>query len=276
MTDVAETSSEELIDKQQSLANAKQAIAGPTPLIEDSPDTAMVLPRGLYVSGTFKRQAVVRELTGVDEEQLAKSKDNSNMFDLVIALGTVSIDDFDLTAMPVVERQTWLRMLLLGERDQLFLAISKATFGEGRTINFTCSMCNEAQETELLLSEDFKPKEVDPSLSMESFEHTTARGDVLIVRLVTGEDQNEAFTRKGASIPEQNTIILSRCITKLNGGLVPDPTGYARALSIKDRELLLAEMVSRQPSIDLGVSTQCAACGADQTLNLNWGLIFRS
>ena len=275
MTDVADTS-EELTDKQQSLAAAKQAIAGPTPLIEEPPDTALVLPRGLYVSGTFKRQAVVRELTGVDEEQLAKSKDNSNMFDLVIALGTVSIDDFDLTAMPVVERQTWLRMLLLGERDQLFLAISKATFGEGRTINFTCSMCNEAQEAELLLSEDFKPKEVDPSLSMESFEHTTTRGDVLIVRLVTGEDQNEAFTRKGASIPEQNTIILARCITKLNGGLVPDPTGYARALSIKDRELLLAEMVVRQPSIDLGVSTQCAACGANQMLNISWGLLFRS
>ena len=40
MTDVADTS-EELTDKQQSLAAAKQAIAGPTPLIEEPPDTAL-------------------------------------------------------------------------------------------------------------------------------------------------------------------------------------------------------------------------------------------
>lgn len=275
MTDVAETS-EELADKQRSLAAAKQAIAGPTPLIEEPPDTALVLPRGLYMSGVYKRQVVVRELTGVDEEQLAKSKDNPNMFDQVIALGTVSIDDLDLSSLPVSERQTWLRMLLLGERDQLFLEISKATFGETRLINFTCSMCDETQEAELVLSEDFKPVEIDPSLSMESFEYTTMKGDTLIVRLVTGEDQNEALTRKGASIPEQNTIILSRCITKLNGGLVPDPMGYARSLSIKDRERLLSEMVSRQPSIDLGVATKCAACGADQMLNVGWGMLFRS
>ena len=164
------TSEEELQDKQQSLAAAKQAIAGPTPLIEEAPDTALVLPRGLFVSGTFKRQAVVRELTGADEEQLAKAKDGADLFDQVIALGTTSIDDFDLSSMPVVERQTWLRMLLIGEREQLFLAISKVTFGETRTINFTCSMCNERQETDLLLSEDFKPAEIDPALSMEAFE----------------------------------------------------------------------------------------------------------
>jgi hypothetical protein len=257
--------SEEL-PQTDKLAAAKQAIAGPTPLIEEPPDTALTLPRGLYVSGTFKRLAVVRELTGADEEQLAKSKDGADLFDKVVAQGTTSIDDFDLSSMPVVERQTWLRMLLIGEREQLFLAISRAT----------CSMCGEAQETELLLSEDFKPIEIDPSLSMENFDYRTTKGDDLVVRLVTGEDQNEAFTRKNASIPEQNTIILSRCITKLNGGLVADPMGYARNLSIKDRELLLAEMVRRQPSINLGVATQCAACNADQTLNISWGMLFRS
>ena len=273
MSDVI-TSEEELQDKQQSLAAAKQAIAGPTPLIEEAPDTSVVLPRGLFVSGTFKRQAVVRELTGADEEQLAKAKDGADLFDQAIALGTTSIDDFDLSSMPVVERQTWLRMLLIGEREQLFLAISKVTFGETRTINFTCSMCDERQETDLLLSEDFKPVEIDPSLSLEAFDYRTKNGDDLVVRLVTGDDQNEAFTRKGASIPEQNTIILSRVITKLNSGLVLDPTGYARGLSISDREKLLAELTRRQPSISLGVTTKCAACNADQTLNINWGMLF--
>ena len=276
MSDVDEITSEELIgNKQQQLAAAKSAIAGPVPLIEEAPDTTLVLPRGLYVSGGFKKQCTFRELNGADEEVLAKTRDGNDLFDQVIALGTVSIDDFDIQSMPIVERQTWLRMLLIGERDQLFLGIVAATFGESKMISFTCGACREKQDVELLLSEDFKPKEIDPSKSLDVFEYRTSRGDDLILRLVTGEDQREAFTRKGASVAEQNTIILSRVITKLNNGMVPDPLGYARSLSMKDRSNLLDDLVSRQPSIDLGVTTKCAVCQADQNLNIGWGDLFR-
>ena len=277
MTDVRDASPEELIpDKQRDLAKAKEAIAGPVPLIPEAPDTRLSLPRGLYVRGVHKKDVIVRELTGADEEALAKAKDSEALFDLMLALGTVSIDDFDLSELPVVERETWLRMLLIGERDQLFLAIVKATFGETKTISFTCSVCEERQDVDLLLSEDFKPNEVPEELSMESFDFKTTRGHELIVRLVTGEDQQAAFARKNTSIAEQNTIILSRCIVKLNGGLVPDPTAYARSLSIKDRASLLADLMRRQPSIDLGVTTKCAACDAEQNLPISWGDLFRT
>ena len=277
MTDVDDlfTSEQIVQDKQSKLASAKAQIAGPVPLIEEAPDTALTLPRGLFQSGTFKKVVTFRELTGADEELLAKTKDGNDLFDRVIALGTVSIDDFDLQSLPVSERQTWTRMLLIGERDLLFLSIVKATFGNERTLSFTCSMCRERQDITLLLSEDFQPKEIPPELSLETFEYRTSKGDDLIMRLVTGDDQREAFSRKGSTVAEQNTVILSRCITKLNGGLVPDPLGYARSLSMKDRSALLADLVSRQPSVDLGVTTKCAACEADQTLNLGWGDLFR-
>jgi hypothetical protein len=268
VTDVDDiTSAEDLVrQNSQELRRAKEAIAGPVPLI--------TLPLGLYVNGVHKKVVQLRELTGVDEEMMAKAKDPADFFDLVIALGTVSVDDFDMEKLAVVERQGWLRSLLVGERDQLFMAVARATFGDTREVGFTCSVCNEKQEITLILSEDFKPKEVD--LDSETYEFTTSRGDTLIYRLVTGDDQREALARKGATTAEQNTILLSRCILKLNNGLVVDPLAYVRSLSIRDRGLLLDSLVNKQPSVDLGVTTNCAICGSEQTLPLRWGDIFRN
>lgn len=266
--------SEELVGNQQDqLRAAKEVIAGPVPLMSDAPDCSLVLPRGLYIQGMFKTNATVRELTGTDEESLAKQREPNDYFDLVIALGVERIDDFDLGALPVAERQGHLRTLLIGERDMLFLAVVKATFGERKTLGFKCQTCGEEQEIDLLLSDDFKPKITD-DLAM-SYAFTTSKGVELEYRLANGEDQREAFARKGATTAEQNTVILSRCIISVSGGLVVDPLGFARKLSIKDRQLLLDGLISRQPTIDLGVTTTCAACGADQALALGWMDLFR-
>lgn len=278
MTNVDEqaiSSAEELVRQHgQELTKAKEAIAGPVPLIPDAQSTKLDLPLGLFTNGVHKKEVQLRELTGADEELMAKAKDTSEFFDLVIALGTVSVDDFDLTKLAVSERQGWLRTLLVGERDQLFLAVARCTFGDTREIAFTCSICSEKQEVTLILSEDFKPKEVD--LDGETYEYETSRGDKLLYRLVTGDDQREALSRKGASVAEQNSIVLSRVILKLNNGLVVDAMAYVRSLSMKDRNNLLADLVNRQPAIDLGVTTNCTACGSEQILNLGWGDIFRN
>jgi hypothetical protein len=265
---------EQEVTKQEQLRRAKEEMAGPVPLIPDAPDCVVDLPRGLWVKGEFKRTAIVRELTGADEEALAKTREPQDFFDLVIALGVQSIDDFDLSMLPTAERQGHLRQLLIGERDQIFMAVVRATFGDTKTMGFRCSMCGEQQEVDLLLSEDFKPKQVE-GVDSALFTYRTSKGQELEYRLVTGDDQLEAFSRKTATNAEQNTIILSRCITKLNGGMVPDPIAFVRGLSMRDRQSLLAELIGKQPTIDLTAATRCAACGNDQVLNLDWGDLFR-
>lgn len=278
MTDVRDFIASEAqneMDKAEQLRRAKVELAGPLPLIAEAPDCSVTLPRGLYAKGGYKRVAHVRELTGADEETLAKVKDNLDFFDTVIALGTESIDDVDLSSLPTAERQGQLRTLLIGERDQLFVAVVKATFGNTRKIGFRCTVCNEDQEVELILSEDFKPKEVE-DVDATLFTFTTSKGHELQYRLVTGDDQQEAFSRKGATVAEQNTIILSKVITKANGGLIPDPLAYVRSMSMRDRQELLAVLVSKQPTIDLTLKTKCAACSSDQTLGLDWGDLFRA
>jgi len=172
------------------------------------------------------------------------------------------------------ERKMYLGRLLIGERDQLFLAIIRATYGDSKTLVFTCGSCDTSQDLVLDLANDFKVKDVE-NVTDESFVFVTSKGERLDVRPATGADQQEVLSRKGASNAEQNTIILSRCIAAVNEGVVVDPMGYARGLSMRDRQALLDQMVQRQPSIDLSVSVTCVECQEEQRFALSWGDLFR-
>lgn len=262
------------VTRQQKLAEAKAAIAGKTPLIRDAPDCIVHLPRGLFQGGSWKKEAEVRELTGADEEALARTKEANDFFDLVLAHGVVRIEDVDLLSQPVGARQGSLRELLVGERSQLLLAILAATYGDEKVLNVTCPHCDLEQEVTLLLSQDFTPKPVE-GLDQTTFTYTTSKGEEVSYRLVTGADQMEALKRKGMTTAEQNTLILSRCITTVNGTLVVNPMGYARNLGMKDRTAMLQAMVDKQPDIDLTVQMFCMGCGGEIVLALGWGDLFR-
>jgi hypothetical protein len=262
-------------DKQQELREAKEAIAGPVPLIEDAPDSMLRLPRGLFHSGIWERDVLCRELTGVDEEALAKTSSPYAYFNTVLALGVVSIGRFDLSTHSVAERQFFLNDLLIGEREQLFLKIVQVSFGNTRDVGFTCTACGVAQDVHLLLDTDFPPAKVD-DVEATTMDFTTSKGDVLTYRAALGSDQEAVMDKRGLNVAEQNTMMLERCITKRNGELLPDPHGFARSLPMRDRQKLLEELVARQPTIDLNVTTTCAACGAQQVLGMGWGDFFRS
>jgi hypothetical protein len=275
VTDVRAASTDDfIVNEQAKLQQAKEAVAGPVPLIPEAPDCLVNLPRGLFVNGSWKTGAEVRELTGADEEALSRVKEVSDFFDAVIAHGVVRIDDFDLGDKPIAERQSYLQMLLIGERDQLFMAITIATYGDTKTISYTCGNCQTEQDVDLILSQDFQAKQVD-GLDQTAFTCRTSKGEVLTYRLATGEDQLEAVNRKGASMAEQNTVILSRCITKLNGEIILDPVNYARSMSLRDRQVLLDKLIENQPSISLTLNLTCISCRADQRIGLGWGDLFR-
>ena len=262
-------------DKQHDIRAAKEAIAGPVPLIEDAPDPVLRLPRGLFHSGVWEREVRCRELTGADEEILAKVQSPYAYFNTVLALGVESIGSFDMSKNSVSERQFYLDDLLIGEREQIFLKVVQVSFGNTRTVQFTCSVCAEKQDVDLLLDTDFPPTEVE-DVGASTMDFTTSRGDVLTYRAAIGADQEAVMEKKAATIAEQNTLMLSRCITKRNGQLIVDQLGHARSLPIRDRNKLLEALVARQPQIDLNLITTCASCGAQQSLSMGWGDFFRS
>ena len=273
-TDVSFASEQAMQDKQQEIKKAKEAIAGPVPLIQDAPDPTVTLPRGLFHSGVWEREVTARELTGADEEQLARAKDGLGYFNAVLSAGVVSIGSLDFESLTHGEREFYLNDLMIGEREQLFLKVVQVSFGNEHTMSFTCTICNEAQETMLLLDTDFPPKEVE-DVTATVLEYTTFKGDTLTYRPALGADQAAVLEKRGTTTAEQNTVMLSRCVTQVNGGMVVDPMGFARSLSIRDRLKLLELLVERQPTVDLNVKTVCAACGGDQTLGIGWMDFFR-
>jgi len=268
-SDVAFASEQAVQDKQQALREAKEAIAGPVPLIEDALDPTLVLPRGLFHSGVWERDVLCRELTGIDEEQLAKAKTPYEYFSTVLALGVVQVGTFDLSAHSVPERQFFLNDLLIGEREQIFLKVVQVSFGNDREINFKCQACGTDQDVTLLLDTDFKPSEVE-NVEATTLDHTTSKGDVITYRGALGADQEAIMDKKGLSVAEQNTMMISRCVTKRNGELIPDPMAYARSLPMRDRQKILDLIVARQPQIELNITTTCVACSMPQTLGLGW------
>lgn len=275
MTDVLPTPTGQQMDLQADLDRARQETVGPVPLIQKSVDPTLTLPRGLMHDGTWHTQVLVRELTGVDEEALARVKTVQDMFDAVIALGTVRVGTMELAPMQFSERQGLLQGLLLGEREQLYLAVVQATYGDRKTLMYTCPSCAEEQELTVVISEDFPVKTV-PDVDMTEFTYGTAKGAVLVYRPATGADQLAAMSKKGSTSAEQNTIILSRCIKSVDGqAVILNPIEFARSLPMRDRQALLTLLVERQPSVDLNVKINCVACREEQTVALGWGDLFR-
>jgi hypothetical protein len=261
-------------DLQADITRAKAEIAGPVPLITDSPDCTVDLPLGVAYGGARQRMAIVRELTGADEEALAKIKRPEEVFDAVLTHGVERIGALMLTQVAWAERQHYLRSLLIGERDILFVNIARVTYGDDKRYpEVVCDLCQRKQDVLLKISEEFKPKEVDFDSPCE---YTTSRGLRLEYKLATGADQLEALSGESPNPAEINTRMLAQCIKTIDGGMVVDPINFARSLSIRDRGALLNVLVDRQPSVDLTVKYKCFGCNEERSLALGWLDLFRT
>ena len=274
MTDVVPTSAQVLEEKEQKLVSAKEIIAGEAPRIADPPESMLTLPRGIFNNGKWHARCEVRELTGVDEEILAKVRKPEETFDMMLVRGVTRIGEIDLSKMDVGDSRGWLGKLLIGERELLFLAIAKATYGDERNYPVTCRDCGLEQTLTVRISDDFKPKEI-PDIREREFSYTTSKGDKINYRLATGVDQNEVMRKEGATVAEMNTLLLSSCISEVNGSMVVDPLSFARSLPMRDRQAILAEMVKHQPNVDLVVRFPCDGCGEGQQISFGWLDFFR-
>lgn len=260
--------------REQELREAQETLRGSVPLIPDAADAIIHLPRGLLVGSKWETEAELRELTGADEEALARFKESADFFNGVIVYGTNRIGSLDLTQMSFAERQSTLAGLLIGEREQLFLHIARVTYGDEKDVLHNCPSCGVEVETSLLISEDIICPVMENPYSL-THTLTTKSGAVLTYRLATGADQMSVSSRKGASVAEQNTLMISECVTQIDGKPVVDPMAMARNLSMGDRRRLLEKLVDSQPSPKLELDIPCVSCGFEMIMPLSWGDIFR-
>lgn len=218
---------------------------------------------------TYK--ARVRELTGADEEELARAGTNPfRFFDTVIRRGTVEIGD-----APANDRM--LRALSIADRDTLLLAIRIATYGsEFEWEGWRCPHCGESSDLTFHLDDI---EITSPPLHQQEYIVLLRDGRAAKLRLPNGDDQAKIYEREDYTVAEQNSVMISRCVMELRG---PDdkelPVGpeLGKQLGIADRKTIVKAMAAHTfgPQLE-NIKITHDACGKEAQVPLALGALFR-
>ena len=136
---------------------AEKALEEPAKEIktETPTDLIVALPGGFITQeGSLIKKAKVRELTGIDEEIIARSETEAKALQVILQRGLEELGDKRPS-------ENDLDSLLAGDRDAILLGIRKATFG--RTVEYKingCNSCLEPQSFEIDLDTDVKNTEL--------------------------------------------------------------------------------------------------------------------
>jgi hypothetical protein len=224
------------------------------------------LPGGLVVDGQLVTTAEVRELTGLDEEAIAKAATTGKALNLLLQRGLVKVGSKDATAED-------LDNLLSGDRDAILLGIRKITFGEDVKYSMTCPNCTVTQDITINLTDDVPVKKLENQAD-RTWRVETKRG-YATVSLPTGATQKKLFENVDKSAAEINTMLLAGCVLSVND--IPS-MGASTVLNIGigDRAKIIDEVLERNPGPRLGeVTTICQACGETISFPLSLVDLFR-
>jgi len=250
----------------QALSEQEVVVAASKTEIPSPPDTQVELPGGLFDPFDGLTTTVeIRELTGADEEQLAKILDAGKGLLAILEKATVKIGD------KPADKET-LDSLLAGDREMILLAIRIATFGPDVKVGPMCPNCGEAKTFEIDLEKDVEIKK----LNEEDREFTvTCKVGTVVLNLPTGTTQKALVNATNKNSAELDTILLKGCMASINGVPVMS-VQQIRDLSIKDRRTLLEEISNRNPGPQLSeIKKTCSSCEQEVSLPLTLADLFR-
>jgi len=252
-------------------ANAlSEAIAEPLPEIRPTPDAVVQLFKGAFNPETslWETTALVRELTGEDEEALAGLDTKllyAEYMSFLLKRSVVSIGGINITNNPEV-----IDNLIIGDRDALFIGVVNATYGTTRDYQMLCRACNESNDIQVDTS-TFKNRKVshDPK---ELLKVSLKDGSTISLRIPTGAD-SIYVAKKAKTIPEQNTLLIERCVVwEQSDAKTPANTAlWAKKLNMSDRSALVSALTANQPGPEIEeVNAHCAHCEEPFTMYLDW------
>jgi hypothetical protein len=228
-------------------------------------DTVVDLIYGLPGISGRETKAVVREMTGEDEEFMAALGERSDLpypeyLSHLLKRVVLSIGEVDTQKNPSA-----IDSLIVGDRDLLFLGLIKATYGATRKFTVTCRSCSNDTDLVIDIDNDF-PVQGDLTVMEKPLEVTLRDGSTIVLRLPTAED-SRFVSKRGKTVSEQNTLMLSRCAQTSQ----LDPEAWARALNIGDRRALIDALVEHKvgPQVE-EVNDPCPHCGETISVVLDW------
>lgn len=242
---------------------AKKAMEEPKPVVETvaPSDAVVILPGGLIEpNGEVVTTAEVQELTGNDEELIAKAGSSGKALNILLQRGLVKIGSRQATKED-------LDNLLSGDRDAILIGVRRATFGRTIDVQIRCSHCASDQEVSIDLIDDIPIKSLEDPIRDRTWEIKSNRS-VIKVALPTGVVHKKLIENSDKTIAEINTMLLSGCVLSVDGS----PSSGAStvlALGMGTRNKIVREIIDRNPGPRLGeVKKVCQACGEDVELPL--------
>ena len=249
---------------------AKPATEEPDKLVETrAPSASEVELPGGYITfeGKLITTAEVRELTGADEEAIAKAGSTAKSLHVLLERGLVKLGDKEATKDDI-------DLLLSGDRDAILLGIRRVTFGEALDLKLRCPSCNVEQQADVHLLKDVPFVKLKDRIKDRNWIVETKLGPVGL-GLPTGIVQKKLMENTQMSVPEVNTILLAGCITTIDGQMSVGNAGPL-SLGMADRAKIIDSILEKNPGPRLGeVSKVCKACEEKIEIPLSLVDLFR-
>lgn len=255
-----------------------EANSSPMPEIDFPADDLITLPGGLVIKDNIIKSVTVRELTGEDEEALARASQSMNPFNFLDRLLKCGVTRVGNEASSETEKL--LGQMLIGDRESVILGIRKATYGDKIDVEeWVCPNCSAKVSLSMELSDIPVVKMNDP-LNEVSFQVPLRKGGFAQVRLASGSDQLALFEKDGLTQAQRETILLSRCVVSLTdtaGKEMPMEAfpSMARTMSVSDRHAILNALRDGQPGPKYDqVQYMCEGCNTEQYVAVTIGNLF--
>jgi hypothetical protein len=243
--------------------------AAPAEVKITPPSNNIVTLPGGYITpaGDVVMEAEVKELTGSDEEAIARASNVGKAILTILSRGTVRVGE-----QKADERL--LDQLLSGDRDALILGIFKATFGSETEVSAYCSGCSEFKTIGLDIDTDIKTKMLADPINDRVFT-VEGKNKVFTVQLPTGLAQKEMINNADKTSAEINTIMLEHTVINIDGAPVLSKL-QVQNLGLTDRRKIVDEINTRVsgPQFD-EISVTCPDCESEVRVPINFGTLFR-
>jgi hypothetical protein len=249
--------------------------------ITGPPDGKVTLIGGYVADGQRFTDAEVKELTGADEEAIARalaSQDMARYVDTLVRVGTVRIGE-------ISDRKELLKALdtlLIGDRDLLIMQIRRSTFGDTMRLDIVCPFCDHEFQVDYSFADDVPLRGLniegagDPMQRLFDIELPSS-GSMASIRLMDGTAQKKVYTTDNLTktAEELNTLMLAELLDNIDGKPVNGPSPVLK-MTARDRKKLVEFVSEGQPGPQyLEVKQECPECIREFPLPITTRDMFR-
>lgn len=223
-------------------------------------------------NGKVHKTVEIRDITGLDEENISKPEVRGNVGKLITTLlSSVVVRIGDLTPKEL-GRTKWekiFRKLPMGDRDKIMLEIRKLSNGDEIELDMKCPHCKTKIKHVVEIENDIEDRKLEVDAFAIPF--TLPKGiknkdgelcTTGTMRLPDGEDQDQLDTIARKNPGQANTTLLARVVHEIDGyGKVA--LSDFRRMSVRDRDFLIKLLGESSYGPKFEISFPCPSCMED-------------